>query len=65
MRFAILGPPTDYAFDWRWAFDPLADALREAGASVDAIPWTATVSFSDYDLVLPLVAWGYHNHYPH
>ena len=63
MRFALLVPSADYGIDWRWAFDPQAEALREAGATVDAFPWTTGADFSHYDLVLPLVAWGYHKDY--
>ncbi len=63
MRFALLVPSADYEIDWRWAFDPQADALREAGATVDALTWTTDEDLRDYDLVLPLVAWGYHKDY--
>ena len=63
MRLALFVPPADYKADWRWAFDPQADALRNAGATVDAIPWTDERGFSGYDLILPLVAWGYHERY--
>ena len=37
--------------------------MREAGAPVDAIVWTEAGDLSAYDLVLPLVAWGYHQDY--
>ena len=63
MRFALLVPSADYGIEWRWAFDPQAEALREAGASVDALPWTTEEDLGHYDLVLPLVAWGYHKDY--
>ncbi|MES2119608.1 MAG: hypothetical protein V4513_03405 [Pseudomonadota bacterium] len=64
MRFAFLVPPADYQIDWRWAFEPQAEALREAGASVEAVRWTSDEELTGYDLVLPLVAWGYHKEYP-
>lgn len=64
MRFAFLVPPADYQIEWRWAFEPQADALREAGASVAAVRWTSDEDLTGYDLVLPLVAWGYHKDYP-
>jgi glutathione synthase/RimK-type ligase-like ATP-grasp enzyme len=63
LRFAILVPSPDYAAEWRWAFEPEAAPLRAAGASVDAIAWTAGEDFGGYDLVLPLVAWGYHQRF--
>jgi glutathione synthase/RimK-type ligase-like ATP-grasp enzyme len=37
--------------------------LRAAGAKVDPIPWTEAGDLSSYDLVLPLIAWGYHLDY--
>jgi glutathione synthase/RimK-type ligase-like ATP-grasp enzyme len=64
LKFAILIPPVDYAADWRWAYDIEAQALVDAGAEVEAIAWTEERDFSDFDLVLPLVAWGYHKDYP-
>lgn len=63
MRFAVLVPSPEYGAEWRWAFDPEAAPLREAGAAVDAIDWRSNDSFEGYDLVLPLVAWGYHQRF--
>ena len=63
MRIAFLVPAPDYPEPWRWAFDPEAKILREAGAEVDALPWTEAGDLSAFDLVLPLVAWGYHKEY--
>ena len=63
MKFALLVPPDDYKADWGWTFDPQAAALRDAGASVDPIPWTDERDLGGFDLVLPLVAWGYHERY--
>ena len=63
MRIAFLVPAPDYPEPWRWAFDVEAAALVAAGAKVDAVAWTADRDFSDYDLVLPLVVWGYHLQY--
>ena len=63
MKLAVLTPPPDYKSEWRWAFEPQAEALREGGAVVDAIPWTGALDVAGYDLVLPLVAWGYHQRY--
>ena len=63
MRLAVLIPDPDYPEDWRWAFDVEADALRAGGASVDPIPWTQAGDLGGYDLILPLVVWGYHLQY--
>lgn len=38
--------------------------MREAGLHVDAVDWTEEKDLSGYDLVLPLLAWGYHKQYP-
>jgi len=63
MRIAVLVPDPDYPEPWRWAFDVEADALKAAGCSVDPISWTEIEDISGYDLVMPLVAWGYHLDY--
>jgi glutathione synthase/RimK-type ligase-like ATP-grasp enzyme len=63
MRFAVLVPDPAYPEPWLWTFDPQAAALTAAGASVEPIAWTEVDDVSGYDLVLPLVAWGYHLNY--
>jgi len=60
MRIAFLVPAPDYPEPWRWAFDVEAEALEATGASVDPVTWTEAGDLSGYDLVMPLVAWGYH-----
>lgn len=59
MRLTFLVPAPDFAEEWRWAFDAEAAALIAGGSQVDPIPWTEANELSGYDLVLPLVAWGY------
>lgn len=63
MRIAILTPDPDYPEPWHWAYDVEAGALERHGAIVHAIPWTDPDDLSEYDLVMPLVAWGYHSRY--
>ena len=63
MRLAFLVPDPDYPEAWDWAFDAEAEALRKRGVEVDAVPWTGSRDLSAYDLVLPLIAWGYHFQY--
>ena len=63
MRLAFLVPSPDYPEAWDWAFDVEADALRKRGVEVDAVPWTEAGDLTGYDLVLPLVVWGYHLQY--
>ena len=63
MRIAFLVPDPDYPEPWRWAFDIEAEALIAAGAEVEPVSWTQGADLADFDLVLPLVAWGYHLRY--
>lgn len=63
MRIAILVPAPDYSEPWRWTYDPEAEALAAAGAEVVPIAWTNADNLSNFDLVLPLVVWGYHLDY--
>ena len=63
MRIAFLVPDRDYPEPWRWAFDVEAQALIGAGADVEPVSWTEAGELADFDLVLPLVAWGYHLQY--
>jgi glutathione synthase/RimK-type ligase-like ATP-grasp enzyme len=63
MRIAMLVPDPDYPEPWQWTFDPEAEALRSAGAKVEPVAWTEADDLSSFDLVLPLIAWGYHLDY--
>jgi hypothetical protein len=63
LRIAILTP--DPAGAWagsRWGdvLPRLAAPLEAAGAEVRHRPWTEEGDLSGFDLVLPLLAWGYH-----
>ena len=64
MRVCLLVPTHGYPEQWAWAFDVQAEALRHAGLTVEAQPWTDTADVSTFDLVMPLVAWGYNLDYP-
>jgi glutathione synthase/RimK-type ligase-like ATP-grasp enzyme len=63
VKLALLVPEADYSADWRWAYDVEADALAAAGAEVTPIVWSEPFDAGAFDLVLPLVAWGYHKHF--
>jgi glutathione synthase/RimK-type ligase-like ATP-grasp enzyme len=63
MRLAYLIPAPGYPEPWRWAFDAEARVIEDAGATVDPVPWTDAGALDGYDLILPLVAWGYHERY--
>ena len=62
-RIAILTPdPADEAFHsrWRGPFADKAARLAGAGLEVEGRSWTDGTDFDSFDLVLPLLAWGYH-----
>ncbi|HYI42334.1 MAG TPA: hypothetical protein VD768_01765 [Sphingomicrobium sp.] len=63
MKFAVLIPSADYGTDWRWAYDVEAEALSGTGARVQPVRWTEARDLTSFDLILPLVAWGYHLDY--
>ena len=63
MRIAVLVPAPDYPEPWAWTYDVEAEALARAGAEVVPLAWTEAQTLSGFDLVLPLVAWGYHLDY--
>jgi glutathione synthase/RimK-type ligase-like ATP-grasp enzyme len=60
VRVAILTPAPDYPEAWNWAYDVEAEVLRRAGLEVEPRPWTQAGDLGEFDLVMPLVAWGYH-----
>ncbi|MDP9422198.1 MAG: hypothetical protein M3Q19_05095 [Pseudomonadota bacterium] len=60
MRAAIFVPAPDYPEEWDWAYEVEAAVLLRAGFSVEARPWNDAGELSGFDLVTPLVAWGYH-----
>jgi glutathione synthase/RimK-type ligase-like ATP-grasp enzyme len=60
VRVAFLVPEPNYHEAWDWAFDREAAALVAAGLEVEARPWSEPGDLSGFDLVLPLIVWGYH-----
>lgn len=60
MRAAVLVPAPDFWEEWDWAYDVEAEALRRGGIEVEPRPWTEPGDLGGFDVVLPLVAWGYH-----
>ena len=60
MRAVVLTPAPDFWEPWNWAYDVEAAALEAAGISVEPRSWSEVGDLSGVDVVLPLVAWGYH-----
>jgi glutathione synthase/RimK-type ligase-like ATP-grasp enzyme len=60
VRVAILTPAPGFPEAWDWAYDVEAEVLRRAGIEVEPLPWTEPGNLDEFDLVMPLVAWGYH-----
>jgi glutathione synthase/RimK-type ligase-like ATP-grasp enzyme len=61
-KIAILTPdPADEASEMRWpeVMARTAEPLRRAGLSVEAVAWTEEADWTSFDLVLPLLVWGY------
>lgn len=56
---AVLVPAPDYPEDWSWTYDVEAAALTREGIVVEPRPWTDPGDLGAFDIVLPLVAWGY------
>lgn len=66
-QIAVLTPdPADKTYVGRWpeVLDRLKATLESTGATVTATPWTDHVEDASglgaYDLILPVIAWGYH-----
>jgi glutathione synthase/RimK-type ligase-like ATP-grasp enzyme len=58
---AILSPDPDYYENWSV---PRADYIRLLGADIEFRSWTETGDLSGFDLILPLLAWGYQRDCP-
>jgi len=61
-RVAILTPDpasAGYRTRWRDVLERNAAPLREAGLVVEGRAWTEAEDLADFDLVLPLLVWGY------
>ena len=63
MRVAFLVPVPGYRLDWRWSYDPQARPVEAIGIDVEPVPWNKAVQATSFDLILPLIAWGYHERY--
>lgn len=69
-RIAVLTPDRSdpsYSGQWPGVLERLTAPLAAAGLTVEASPWSDHVDdaggLKGYDLVLPLIAWGYHRNH--
>ncbi|MEQ1539812.1 MAG: hypothetical protein ABL928_12880 [Sphingorhabdus sp.] len=60
-KIAILTPDPDYYEDWSV---PAADYQRLLGDDVSFRPWTNPGDLSGFDLILPILTWGYQRDCP-
>jgi glutathione synthase/RimK-type ligase-like ATP-grasp enzyme len=61
-RIAILTPdPGDGGYPTRWTevLERNAEPLRRAGFEIEGQSWTSDAELGSFDVVLPLLAWGY------
>jgi glutathione synthase/RimK-type ligase-like ATP-grasp enzyme len=61
-RIAILTPDPasdGYRTRWRDVLEANGQPLRAAGFTVEGCPWSETDDLPSFDLVLPLLVWGY------
>lgn len=70
-QIAVLTPdPADKSYIGRWpeVLERLKATLQTTGATVTATPWTDHVEdasgLAGYDLILPIIVWGYHRDHP-
>lgn len=62
-RVAILTPDQDgawYSSRWPDVFKRMAAALEAQGMTVEDRSWTGSRDLDSFDLILPLLVWGYH-----
>ena len=64
MRVALLVPDPAYPEAFAWTYDVEAAILRKVGIEVEPMPWTDVDGLDRFNLVMPLVAWGYDLDYP-
>ena len=64
MRVALMVPDPAYPEEFAWTYDVEAAILRKIGILVEPLPWTQADDVTRFDLILPLVAWGYNLDYP-
>ncbi len=64
MRVAVLVPDPGFPEPYAWTYDAEAAILGKVGIEVVPVAWTQLSEVAGFDLILPLVAWGYNLDYP-
>ena len=64
MKVALLVPAPGYPEPYAWTYDVEAAILGQIGIEVAPVAWTEIDDVARFDLILPLVAWGYNLDYP-
>jgi glutathione synthase/RimK-type ligase-like ATP-grasp enzyme len=64
MRVALMVPDPAFPEPFAWTYDVEAAVLRKVGIEVEPLVWTDIGDVDGFDLILPLVAWGYNLDYP-
>lgn len=64
MRVALLVPDPGFPEPYAWTYDVEAAILGQVGIEVAPVAWTEIGDIAGFDLILPLVAWGYNLEYP-
>jgi len=64
MRVAVLVPDPGFPEPYAWTYDVEAAILGKVGIEVEPVAWTEVGEVKGFDLILPLVAWGYNRDYP-
>jgi glutathione synthase/RimK-type ligase-like ATP-grasp enzyme len=64
MRVALMTPDPSFPEPFAWTYDVQAAILRQVGIEVEPLVWTEVGEVDRFDLILPLVAWGYNRDYP-
>ena len=64
MKVALLVPEPGFPEPYAWTYDVEAAILGQIGIEVAPVAWTEIDDVASFDLVLPLVAWGYNLDYP-
>jgi len=64
MKVALLVPAPGFPEPYAWTYDVEAAILGQIGIEAVPLAWTEIDDVAGFDLIMPLVAWGYNRDYP-